>query len=55
MIHNIYYAKDLEKQKPQIKKAIALRKKKDKSGIYVKVPGSIGNMRVWKPKPKSNE
>jgi len=45
MIHNIYYAQELEKQKPQIKKAIAARNLKDKAGNYIKVPNAIGNLR----------
>lgn len=47
MIVNLYYAEDLAKQKPVIKKAIAARNKKDKTGAYIKVPGSIGNLRKF--------
>jgi len=50
MIHNIYYKDELEKQMPKVRKAIATRNLKDKTGYYIKVPGAIGNLRTFKTK-----
>ena len=50
MIANSYYKEDLEKQMPKVRKAIAARNLKDKTGAYHPVENSIGNLRVFKTK-----